>query len=121
MKKLYDSPEDFEAKITIFTKEEGGRILPPSNGIRWDFIYSLNNPNGQMYMIWPDFFDKNGNSISKDIPLKGTLCARMYIINQKAKQEVHLPRMKVGTEFYCMEGPHKVAKGIITRITGLYL
>ena len=39
MKSRYDGPDDFEAEITIFTEEEGGRTTPPRNGIRWDFMY----------------------------------------------------------------------------------
>lgn len=120
MKRLYKHLDDFEATITIFTKEEGGRETPAFNGIRWDFLYAKNNPEGEMYMIWPEFIDKNGDAIEKDIPLIGTLSARMHIVNQEIKNIVHVSRMHVGTEFYCMEGPKKVGKGVITKITGLH-
>jgi len=119
MKRLYEHSGDFEATITIFTKEEGGRQTPPFNGIRWDFHYAESNPEGEMYMIWPEFIDEKGDAIDKGIPLSGTLKARMHIVNEEMKIKVHLPRMHVGTEFYSTEGPKKVAKGVITKITGL--
>ena len=70
-------------------------------------------------MIWPEFTDDNGDAIPKETPLKGTLNARMHILNQEMKTKTHVPRIKLETEFYSMEGSHKVAKGIITKITGL--
>ena len=42
----------------------------------------------------------------------------MHIVAKEMKPE-HRDRIKVGTELYSMEGAHKVAKGIVTRITGL--
>ncbi|MEH6638591.1 MAG: hypothetical protein V7717_04905 [Porticoccaceae bacterium] len=119
MKRLYEHPDDFEATITILTTEEGGRETPPFNGIRWDFQYKENNPEGEIYMIWPEFIDENNDAIEKGIPLTGTLKARMHIVNQEMKNIVHVPRMQVGTEFYSVEGPKKVAKGVITKLTGL--
>jgi len=113
MKRLYEHQEDFEASITIFTEDEGGRTMPPRNGIRWDFVYAENNPPNQAYMIWPEFIDENNDAISENVLLHGTLNARMHIVNQEMKNKVHFPRIKPGTEFFCVEGPQKVAKGVV--------
>lgn len=119
MKRLYDRQEDFEAEITIFTEAEGGRRTPPLNGIRWDFVYEGDDVKDGMYMIWPEFIDSEGNAISKDVPLKGTYRARMYILNRERAHSMHRDRIKPGTSFYSMEGPHKVAKGVVLKVTGL--
>lgn len=118
MKRLYDRQEDFEAEITILIEAEGGRKTPPFNGIRWDFVYEGDDING-MYMIWPEFIDSEGNAISNDVPLKGTYRARMHILNRELAQSMHRNRIKPGISFYSMEGPHKVAKGVVLKVTGL--
>ena len=51
---------DFEAKIRIYSRREGGRWTPTFNGIRWDFAYAEGQPVGQLYMIWPDFVGMEG-------------------------------------------------------------
>lgn len=117
MNKLYDHPGAFEAEITIFTEQEGGRKTPPKNGIRWDLTYAENNPEGRMFMIWPEFIDENGDSIDTGVPLTGKLKARIHIV-VKEMMEFHSGRISVGTKFFSMEGPKKVAKGVVTKVTG---
>ena len=55
MKRLHRIPDDFEAVIRIYTPEEGGRLSPPFNGIRWDFAYADDPPAKDLFMIHPDF------------------------------------------------------------------
>lgn len=119
MKRLYEHPDDFEAEIAILSELEGGRKTPPLNGIRWDFLYDGDRAEDSLYMIWPEFIDSKGDAIPKDIPLAGTLQARMHILNREAAASIHKKRIQVGTAFFAMEGPHKVAKGVVTRVTGL--
>jgi len=120
MKQLYRTPGDFEAKITILTKKEGGRKTPPFNGIRWDLMYPEDEPEDGVYMIWPEFIDAKGDAISQDIPLEGTLNARMHILNQDLAEKLHSSRIKIGSTFYCVEGRKKVATGSVTKLTGLH-
>ncbi len=118
MIRLYKHKEAFEAEITILTESEGGRRSPPHNGIRWDFTYAENNPENKMYMIWPEFVDDNGDAIDRGVFLEGTLKARMHIVSEKMLP-LHVEKIHVGTEFYCMEGPKRVAHGVVTKVTGL--
>ena len=121
MKRLYDVPEDFEAEITILSAEEGGRRTPPFNGIRWDFLYAGDRvEDGDLHMIWPEFLDEVGDALATDLPLKGTYRARMYILLNEGRQRVHRQRISEGTAFFCMEGPRKVARGTVTKVTGLH-
>lgn len=122
MDRLYLVPDDFEAIIRIFTEAEGGRKTPAFNGIRWDFSYAADDAADQLYMIWPDFLSASGNSLPKDqsLPLSTELSTRMTIVVDEMREQVHRARIKPGVEFYCHEGPKKVAIGRVTRITGLH-
>ncbi len=117
--RLYGAQEDFVARITILTEDEGGRKTPPVNGIRWDFLYADDEVQDGLYMIWPDFFGEDGSSFPKDIQLTGTLNARMFILSKEGIPEWHQERLQEGTEFFCMEGPKRVAKGVVTKLAGI--
>ena len=69
-------------------------------------------------MVWPDFFDDAGSSLHQGLPLEGTLRARMYVVEPEMK-ELHRCRIRTGTNFFCVEGPRKVARGTVTKLTGL--
>jgi hypothetical protein len=122
MDRLYPIADDFEAIIRILTEAEGGRKTPPFNGIRWDFSYVADDSTDQLYMIWPDFFSPSGDSLPKDrpLPLSTELSARMTIVVDEMREQVHRARIKPGVEFYCHEGRKRVAVGRVTRITGLH-
>jgi translation elongation factor EF-Tu-like GTPase len=121
MDRLYRVPDDFEATIRIFTEAEGGRITPPFNGIRWDFSYAADDVAAPLHMIWPDFFSASGNSLPTDqpLPLSLELSARMTVVSDEMREH-HRGRIKPGVEFYCHEGPKRVAIGRVTKVTGLH-
>jgi hypothetical protein len=114
-------PHDFEAAVRIFSLEEGGRKSPAFNHIRWDFVYADGAP-GELYMIWPDFVDRNGKSLPADkpLPLDVELSARMTVVVEEMRAKVHRARINVGTRFFCCDGPRRVAEGRVTKITGLF-
>ena len=122
MDRLYSVPDDFEATIRILTEAEGGRKTSPFNGIRWDFSYVADDATDQLYMIWPDFFLPSGDSLPKDQPLPSALelSARMTVVVDGMREQVHRARIRPGVEFYCNQGPRRVAIGRVTRITGLH-
>ena len=74
--------DDFEANVRILSAAEGGRRTPAFNGIRWDFAYAEGQPPGTLYMIWPDFFAADGQSLPTDqpMPVGVELSARMMIL-----------------------------------------
>lgn len=113
--------DDFEAMIRIYSAAEGGRSTPPHNGVRWDFTYA-DDPDRTYYMIWPDFLDSHGDSLTSKAPLPVgvELHARMMIVMDERREEIHRARIAFGVRFYCHEGPRRVAEGIVTRITGLF-
>jgi hypothetical protein len=124
MPSLYpDIPDDFEATIRIFREDEGGRKAAPFNGIRWDLNYAEETPAVGLYMIHPDFFGDDGQSLPIDqpLPVDRPLRARMHIVVDEMRAQVHRSRIEVGTRFYCCEGPRRVAEGQVTLITGLRL
>jgi translation elongation factor EF-Tu-like GTPase len=122
MNRLYPVPDDFEAVIRIFTSEEGGRLTPTFNGIRWDFCYADDRPEERLWAIYPDFFDSSGNTIPRDVPLPMAIesCTRMSVLNDEIRKTVHRERIQVGTQFFCHEGARRVAIGRVTKITGLF-
>jgi translation elongation factor EF-Tu-like GTPase len=120
-KRLY-STDDFEANIRIFSTAEGGRRSPVFNGIRWDFAYADQQPSDTLYMIWPDFLDDAGNSRSSDdpLPIGEELPARMIIIADEMREQVHRGRIAPGVCFFCHEGGKRVGQGVVTRIIDLF-
>ncbi|MFO1018200.1 MAG: hypothetical protein U1E03_11420 [Hyphomonadaceae bacterium] len=114
------TPAHFEAEITIFPLGETTRKTPPLNGIRWGFCYANDKlPDGVEHEshsdVFPEFVRDTGETIPDTEPLSGTLKARMHIIFPKMVS-VHLNRLRVGTQFFCMEGARKVASGIVTAV-----
>jgi translation elongation factor EF-Tu-like GTPase len=122
MHRLYPIADDFEATIRILSESEGGRKTSPFNGIRWDFSYVSDDSTDQLYMIWPDFYSPSGDSLPTDspLPLGVALPARMTIVVDEMREQIHRVRIKPGVEFYCHEGSKRVAVGCVTRITGLH-
>jgi translation elongation factor EF-Tu-like GTPase len=122
MHRLYSVPDDFEASIKIFSFEEGGRQSPPFNGIRWDLCYTEDSATEHLWMIWPDFMDEHGDSLPTDkpLPIGVNLTARMTILVDEMRAEVHRKRLAIGSTFYCHEGGKRVASGRVTKITGLF-
>jgi len=121
--RLYKQPDDFEAIVKIFSTDEGGRLTPPFNGIRWDFAYAGDDvPTSGLYMIWPDFVDEAGDSLSTDqaLPIGVPLQARMTIVVDEMRLKLHRERLSVGAQFYCHEGSKRVASGTVTKVTGLF-
>ncbi|MDR1528903.1 MAG: hypothetical protein LBS40_00530 [Burkholderiales bacterium] len=120
MDRLYSIADDFEATIRIFAEAEGGGKTSAFNGIRWDFSYA--DATDQLCMIWPDFSSPSGDGLPKDqpLPFSTELSARMTIVIDEMREQVHRNRIKPGVEFYCHEGPKRMAIGRVTRITGLY-
>lgn len=117
LNRLYEVPDDFEARICIFTEAQGGRKTASFNGIRWDFAYvGADIQKNGIFMIWPDFFDINHDSLPRDqpLPLEQPLMARMTIVSDEMRDEVHRRRVEVGTRFYCHEGGKRVAEGFVT-------
>lgn len=117
--RLYAQEADFEARIRILTEVEGGRKTPPFNGIRWDFRYADDAPGAEIFMIYPDFFDDEGESLPPDEQISGTRNARMHIVVKEMIPRVHQNRIGVGTKFYCVEGARAVAEGEVTKLVGI--
>src|SRR6266567_3460872 len=92
---------DFEAIIQILTPAEGGRRSPVFNGIRWDFQY-VEHPG--CFMIWPDFMDDAGRSLGSDKPLPSPCPARMIIVVDEMREQVHRALIQPGVRFNCVEG-----------------
>jgi hypothetical protein len=116
-------PDDFEAVIRVHGPKEGGRRTPAFNGIRWDFAYADDGPDPpSLYMIWPDFFAAGGQSLPTDqpLPVGVELSARMTVVMDEMRAEVHRGRIAPGVRFYCQEGSRRVAEGVVTRVTGLF-
>ena len=111
---------DFEATIRIFSTAEGGRKTPPYNRIRWDFNYADELPQNALYMIHPVFVDEFGHALQDGVPMPigVDLAAQMTVLNVEMRG-FHSERLTVGTHFFCCEGHHRCAAGVVTKVTGL--
>lgn len=120
--KRFDGIDDFEASIRIMRADEGGRRTPVFNGIRWDFCYAEDDPAAGIWMIHPDFYDATGESVAEQtaLPIDEPIPARMFILVDELREEIHRRKLRVGGRFYCHEGSRRVAEGVVTRITGLF-
>jgi len=94
------------------------RNNPARNGIRWAFCFEedyqlkLKGHPLSVCDIWPEFLDKNGNTIIDDRPLIGTYNAKMHILF-KENAEGYLAKLRQNPKFYCIEF-FAVAEGIVT-------
>lgn len=113
-----NSKEDFKVKYTFYPLNEIGRQALPFQGYLCDFWYEDENHTVDgVFMIWPEFEDKNGEVISSGFVLEeGT--ARMWIVSEKFR-DYHQKRIKVGTIGYFMEGSRRMAKCEVTEIVDL--
>ena len=124
MHMLYESilkhPPDFKVKYRFYSKEEGGRIIPPTQGYKSDFWYEhQDHLKKQLFMIWPEFADDTGQIISNsDIPVPITGHASMWIANPSWRN-YHKEKIKIGLKCYFVEGPRKVAECEVIEIVGL--
>jgi len=66
MAQRFQGRDDFEATIRILSEAEGGRRTRARNGIRWDICYADEDPKDNLWMVWPDFLDKHGESRSEE-------------------------------------------------------
>ena len=122
MRRIHRIPDDFEAMIRILPAAEGGRSTAAFNGIRWDFAYADNEPSGELYAIYPDFYDEHGNSMLTDQALSVgvEMPARIVVLFDEMREKAHRSRIREGVRFYCREGAMRVAEGRVTNITGLF-
>lgn len=119
--RLYpDYPDDFEARVRLLRPDEGGRQLPPCNGVRWDFCYAQDRLLISYRWLYPDFFDpETGNSLRElPLPVDEWLHVRVAILLD-ASRTFHQARLWPGTSFYYCEGSWLVAEGTVTRLTGV--
>jgi hypothetical protein len=114
-------PADFKVRYRFYSKEEGGRrTIIPYQGYRSDFQYfnSAHKP-GEIFMIWPEFEDGNGNVIREDdrsvLPI-GT--ARMWVIVPE-RRPYHYDKIQIGMIGYFVEGNTRVADCEVIEILGL--
>lgn len=117
----FGHPHDFVVEYRFLSEGEGGRqVGPPFQGYRSDFWYEQDNQaTNQLFMIWPEFLDEDGNVIietDKIVAVTGK--ARMWIVNENMRA-FHQQRIKIGMTGYFMEGPNKVAVCKVTEISGL--
>ena len=111
---------DFRANYRFFTPEEGGRTHSlPYQGYRSDFMYEEDEFKDGMHMIWPRFLSADGAELPQETQVRASGEADFYIVNNKLRVEIHQQRLKVGTRFFIMEGPHRVGCGTVTRLLAL--
>lgn len=108
----------FRANIEILPLGPSTRDKPAFNGIRWAFVHDdalkkFGEQKAPQSDVWPEFLTSSGTSLPTSTPLEGNLTAIMHIIFPHMI-EYHMKRLKIGTQFHCMEGFNRVAFGEVT-------
>ena len=114
-------PPDFRVRYRFLLPEEGGRQSIPFQDYRSDFSYDGGDPAVDgILMIHPEFESADGSIFPQDIqvPREGT--ARMWILLQEMREDVHRKRIRVGVRGYFMEGSHRVAEAEVIEVLGLH-
>lgn len=116
--KMSPQRDDFEAHLYFLTPEQYGRGVPKKLGLRPNFVY-MDEPKS-VHMIWPVGYMNLNRRALKNAPTEGHSLVKLSILDQEMRATVHRKRIHVGTEFTLQEGNRVVAKGRVTKITGLF-
>ncbi|MCP4180265.1 MAG: hypothetical protein GY756_21085 [bacterium] len=113
---------DFKIKYHFYSLEEEGRKNPVFQGIRSDFSYDGDDiQNTGIYMIHPEFIDKNGDVIVEDnIPISNKGYAYMWILIPEMRKRVHQKRIRVGVKGYFQEGGNRTGRLEVVEVIGLH-
>lgn len=118
---LRKHPADFEVRYRFFTHEEGGRISGPAwQHYRCDWAYADDVFESVIYMIHPEFTAEDGAVLAEGFPVPWSGAATMWILVPEMRAEIHRARITEGVRGYFMEGSHRVAEAVVTRVLGLH-
>jgi hypothetical protein len=120
LKRLSGARKDFEVRYRFYLPGEGGRKTgPPSQPYRSDWIYDGDDVSDRLYMIWPIFVNDTGavRDLNEFVPSEGI--AQMHIVNEELRASLHAKRLKPGVRGYFMEGPHRVAEAMVTKLLAI--
>lgn len=119
-RRLAEVRKDFEVQYRIYSPDEGGRkIGSPYQGYRCDWLYDGDSIEQGLYMIWPIFLNESGSILDPGTQVANNGVAKMYIVNDVLRKSFHAPRLRQGIRGYFMEGPHRVAEAIVTRLLAI--
>jgi hypothetical protein len=120
-RRLADMRKDFEVRYRFFSPEEGGRKTGPAHQFyRSDWLYDGDDVfRDGIYAIYPIFLDDAGNIVDPDIKVAVEGTAQMFILNDELRSTLHVKRIKPGVRGYFMEGPHRVAEAIVTKLLAI--
>jgi len=108
----------FEVNYRFLSAEEGGRMTPPHQHTRWDFLYKGDDPaKDSIWMIWPKFISQDG-LVLPDGVVPSTGRALMFIVNLE-NVSYHRTRISIGAKGAFVEGPRRVAECEVVAIHGL--
>lgn len=113
---------DFRVSYRFYPESEGGRKTIPYQGYRSDFWYDIpeHHNSGQIFMIWPEFEDEDGNVIkNNDVRVQTNGTASMWILMPEMRS-YHKTKIKTGLKGYFMEGSRRVAECVIIEILDLH-
>jgi hypothetical protein len=111
---------DFVVRYRLYPPSEGGRRLTFQH-LRCDFMYENDDPKRDgIFMIHPEFLDKDGEPVGEEnpVPLEGL--ATMWILVPEMRKTVHESRAKVGVRGHFVEGSRKIGDVTIEAIVGLH-
>ena len=111
---------DFRVRYRLYAPAEGGRKVTYQH-LRCDFMYRGDDPKVDgIYMIHPEFLDRDGMPIRENLPVPLEGYATMWILIPEMRQQIHRDRIEVGIRGYFMEGSRKIGELVVEDIIGLH-
>lgn len=111
---------DFVVKYRLYSKAEGGREVT-YQGLRCDFMYAGDDIKDGLYMIHPEFEDRNREVIiNDDTPLELVGTCRMWVVFPEIRELIHKKRVKIGAKGFMMEGSWKIGEVEVIEIASLF-
>jgi hypothetical protein len=113
-------PPDFRAAVSFLTEEMGGLRHPPRQGIYRSDIRYADDPDTQVWMVWPLFLSAGETELEHGTSVPKRCMANFYIVDEELRRDVHVSRLKVGVQFDLVEGARRVAVCEVTALLALH-
>ena len=117
---IYKRNPDFIVEY-VFDPCDEMKHTKPSQGMRVDFRYQSDGlQSNQVYMIWPELLDKQGNVIRDITPrvIDTYGLAHMWVVNPDMRT-YHANRIQIGEKGSWVCGSYRLANVIVTEIGSL--
>lgn len=113
---VYSRP-DFKAQLKVISQPATKLRSPLRQGLKLDLMYE--GDANIAWMIHYALLDADENLLPEGTVCESEVKAYFRVVNPELRVKVHRQRIKIGTQFYVVIGPHKVAQGVVSEVLRL--